>query len=378
MRNLLLLLFVAGLLFGACKKDNQTQIQTDPTLTEYKDGHRLKLVGKTPVDLTFTFTGKVGTLIPPDGYTALISYIKTGAKAWTAWKKLTITTDTMHLTEGLEHLTTYDVKMEVTNGTDTLFIDKVTVQTGSFTTNYNKSYNNDNGLYLMDLNQVYSLEGAVHTVYGKYFSGVDIKGQLVQRGDTNKKVDVGVEVLNDSTLTFKVPAVFSKDNYEGSKIYYLKLNNRYFRWNEGNTTPDKYDTIWYNVNNNEIHINSVAVYPDSTNEGCRSIIFSGHFGVAGFNLFAPYVYGIPIKVMQTHMSISNSAGMIVGSYDVELNNVTNACETASTAFGWAMGSHVLQLRLKSGLPAGSYTLIVYNVLVDESKRISNQFQFTIE
>ncbi|MBP1650211.1 MAG: hypothetical protein H6Q26_368 [Bacteroidetes bacterium] len=117
MRNLFFL-FVASLLFGACKKDNQTTV--DPTLTEYKDGHRLKLVSKTPEEIIFTFTGKYGTIVPPDGYTATISYIKTSDKAWTEWKKLTITGDTMHLTEGLEHLSTYDVKMEVTTSGEIL------------------------------------------------------------------------------------------------------------------------------------------------------------------------------------------------------------------------------------------------------------------
>ncbi|MBP1650210.1 MAG: hypothetical protein H6Q26_367 [Bacteroidetes bacterium] len=78
------------------------------------------------------------------------------------------------------------------------------------------------------------------------------------------------------------------------------------------------------------------------------------------------------------MSISDSQGMIVRSIDVELSRSTTDCETASTAFYRTMGSHVIQLRLKSGLPAGTYTLIVYNVLVDDSKQISNQFQFTIQ
>lgn len=55
MRNLLFL-FVASLLFVACKKDNQTTV--DPTLTGYKDGHRLKLVSKTPEEIRFAFTGK--------------------------------------------------------------------------------------------------------------------------------------------------------------------------------------------------------------------------------------------------------------------------------------------------------------------------------
>lgn len=374
MRNLLFL-FVASLLFGACKKEDN---QIDPTLKEYQDGHRLKLVSKSPEEIIFTFTGKYGTIIPPDGYTATISYIKTSNTAWTEWKKVTITGDTMHLTEGLEHLSTYDVKMEVTNGTETVEIDKLTLQTASFTMNYSMSYNDHNDLYLMSFNQVYSLEGAVHTVYGNYFNGVDIKGQLVQRGDTTKKLDVSIEVLNDSMLTFKVPeGLLATDTYEYSKTYYLKLNNRYFRWNEESTYHDQYDTIWYNVTNTAIHIDSMNFYPDSTGQGCHSVIFNGYFGIAGFNRYAPYIYDIPVQVTQTHLSISNSQGMIVGSYDMLMNTTSNNCETVSQAFYWQGWSQVVALRLKSGLPSGTYTLIIYNVMIDESRKLSNQFQFSI-
>lgn len=364
MRNLFIL-FVASLCFVACKKEDN---KTDPTLTDYKEAHKLYLLVSNPSELVYVITGKASTL--PEGYSVTLSYMKTGDNAWKEWKTVAVNSDTIHLTEGLEHQGLYDVKLEISKGSDKILVDQSRAGTGTFTVDYDLMYNRDNKNYLMSLNQVFSLEGAVHKIAGKFFTNATIKGQVLSREDTSQKMDVAINILNDTTISFKMPEVLPKDSYLYRKAYYLKLNNKYFRWNDA-------DTVVYNVSNDSVYTASMKYYPDSTGQGCHTIIFDGHFGMANFNTYADSVYGIPVRVKQIHLSISNSAGMIAGSYDVPMTSNSDACETVSQAFPWAGWSDVGELRLKSGLPAGNYTLIVYTVLVDGSRRLSNQFKFIV-
>lgn len=361
------IVFATALVFLSCKKDKD-----DQTLTNFKN--QLRILNAVPSfeDISVSVSGGDNISTLPAGYGVTVSYMKTSATAWNSWKTVPVTSSLVKLTDSIDVSATYDIKLELTYGGTTELYDRKTVTIASFYFDVQKLINEDSLYLYSDQQTLYSLEGAVHKIYGSDFSKVkQIKGQLVARQDSTQKVDVAINTIDDRTLTFTMPTVLTDKDYQ--KKFYLKLNNSCYL----NSTFNN-DTMFYNVTSNGIHVDTSYYYPDTTNKGCNTVVFTGHFGVAGFNLYTDYLYGYPVKVSTTHLSISNDAGEIAGSYDAALSGSGSACGAVGINFGWSAFSHVVQLWMRSGIKPGTYTLIVYNIMIDGSKKFSNQYKFTVK
>jgi hypothetical protein len=224
MKFIVALLLTCSVLFS-CKKDEKTDVK----LSGFAMTANLDVDLITPVDLTVHIVGD--TLNLPTEYRTKLSYIKTRDTAWTAWKEIAITSDTMVIKD-LEHNSIYEVKLEVTNGTQTMLSDKRIIRTGSFQFNADALIESVGNNGVAERNYLNSGERTTHYVYGRYFTSVPapLTAKIVDRTDLTKVIDVPLETLNDSTLVFQMPenllpAASEKELY---KAYYLKVGERFF------------------------------------------------------------------------------------------------------------------------------------------------------
>jgi hypothetical protein len=368
MRHILFL--VAILFFFACKKDETTTTTERP----FEDDIKIRVDTISASKISLQLFSADGYISIPEGYTLSLTYNKTTGTAWQAPKNVPITYGEITLSDGIAKGTTYNIKLTATRGGSSTTLDEKTVTTSYLTFN-EAQITAEDSIFLTDHNVVYSIEGVTHKVFGTGFSKENITGQLVASSDTSKKVDVTINIINDSLLTFQIPNVLSHNPFEYQKQFYLKLNNQYVEYD--NADPARNDIMTYNVVNTDVHIDSLHYYPDAT-RGCGFIIADGRFGVAHSNTYADYIYGVPIKVVTTHLSISTAAGVIVGSYDIDLNKNSQECGGTGTSWTWSHWDAVFQLGVNLNLSPGTYTVTTYNVLVDNSRKISNQVTITIK
>ncbi|PSL29117.1 hypothetical protein [Chitinophaga ginsengisoli] len=369
MRQLLFL--VAILFFFACKKDETT---TTTTERPFEDDIKIRVDTASASKISLQLFSADGIISITEGYTLSLTYNKTTGTAWQAPKNVPITYGKITLSDGIVKGTTYSIKLTATHGASSITLDEKTVTT-SYLTFKEAPLTAEDSISLTDHNFVYSLEGATHKVFGTGFSKENIAGQLVASSDTSKKVDVTIKIISDSLLTFQIPNVLSHNPFEYQQQFYLKLNNQYVEYDDAD--PARNDIMTYNVVNTDVHIDSLHYYPNTTG-GCGFIIADGRFGVAHSNTYADYIYGVSVKVVTTHLSISTAAGVIVGSYDIDLDNNSNECGGTGTSWKRSHWDAVFQLGVNLNLSPGTYTVTAYNVLVDNSRKISNQVTITIK
>jgi hypothetical protein len=281
---------------------------------------------------------------------------------------------------GLQPNTTYYVRWFVTSSEGTRYSEQISFKTLIFYIDYGKYYNVSNDRY-WTFTQVFSIENGTHTIYGEGFSTTAIDAKMISVSNDKDYVIPTVTVIDDNTLTIKIPEdMLSQNPYIESKEYYLLLNNIYFRSvYDVADGIDKSHAIFV-VANKDLNISRV----DKPSSPCGSSdVFAGRTDIHGqFGSLSTYNPSSLSFAFKKNRQLSVKVdGVYYKTYIVPDDSKITSCGNAYiikliTNPQWLTLYHnSFVILLVEDLPKGLITLQVENIMSDGTIVTSNESSF---
>lgn len=291
-------------------------------------------------------------------------------------KELTITDINNVKLTGLTPGTKYAVQIKLSNGSQTQSSSTLTFTTPKFSINYTKfydraSYNSD---YYRSPLMTFSLEGGVHTIYGKGFNEQANTVSLIAKDNPATVINLPVTVVSNEVITVKVPSdIIPEEPYVDFKHYYLKVNNEVFRSYEG-TVYDKADTAIFKVFNKDIKLDGFRYFPDGRITRCPLMIFDGRALNTNIGVSPDMILGMQAIPVKREIVFYRGTSFVT-SIDISINTPA-ACESGSVGLnpdylgGYPKTDNLLyfnevrNLNINTALPSGSYTATLHCTMAD--------------
>ncbi len=356
--------------FTSCKKDsNDNKIATTVNTTQ------VSLVTNTSavVKGSITASGNVAEAGVCYGTTPNPTIAGSVVKANTQSGSFSVTLSA--LTPG----TTYYAKAYATVAGTTTYGEQVSFTTSFISLNYKAFYDLAVNNHYYNDKQLFSVEGARHTIYGHGFTLAPVVVKMMEKGNPANTVTPVVTVVNDSTLSFKVPAeLVGQQPYAEAKEYFFTVNDMVFQsyysfYNNGNYN----DTAYLKVANKDINISGVTKMVEA---GCNRYILSGSFASgSGTNQHHPVaLLGVQAIPVSRRLTVK-AGGSLYNYYDLQNGNPTCGVATMQAlpyTGSMYMYHEPLQVGFKENLPAGmEITFQVENTMADGTVVKSNVFSY---
>lgn len=282
---------------------------------------------------------------------------------------------------GLSVKSQYEARVELSKGAEKAYSPVFNLTTQSYDINYQKFFAGPAHLH-DDGNNLFSIEGAHHIIYGSGFMNESsIKVTLTAIDNLSDILVLPATILSDSTLSFDIPGdLIVNSPYVRNKIYSCMIGSvplvGYSNYMKNNYSL----TAEFVVVNRDINIDKFTVTPSS----CPILTFGGNFATnEAVSAVPASLFGLSILMKERKMIIQ-SGGTLVK--EISMDPVASAlCDSTGSAVAdpLALGRkmfayhEITLLTIRTKLAAGSYTARVKQTAQDGTVFLSNEFPFTL-
>lgn len=365
MYRILNLLLLSLVLFSCKKEDKKPDIKADITFS--------KITAKTAT-VNVHVTGA-------SGLTYTLQY-KDSAAANANWANVTLVNDTATVF-GLTPGKIYTFAAKVYSGETLVSSSEANMTTSNFTLDAKWFYSFHYTDYCSFTDKVFSIEGATVTIKGKdFYDGMT--ATFIQQNNTANVIQMPVTLVNDSTITFKVPEIIPDNPYVSSMFFALKINNVLFPSYGKVMVGNHGDSTFFKVNNGVFNIDSVKI---KKSENCDKISLHGKF------YDSPLLIGNVTNFVQVPL-VPVSKTLVIRKGESQVENLTiptrgdfYGCGALSDVLDDNVRSypdglhnypHITTLWLNMTFSPGNYTAQVIADMGNNIIRTSNEFPFTVE